>query len=168
MLLRRISASILLLSSIACFGLGLYFPILVSQYRVLGMHFSKKCINIFDSVELFFETGDYLIAIVILLFTFVFPIVKYLELLFRVIAWQPIYSDKVRWGLQNIDKWNMLDVFVVALLLLNFKMQDGLMVMEMSLGSLFIALSVITRIITIIIMTYTTERDETLVIDTNK
>ncbi len=168
MLLRRISSSVLLLSSIACFGLGLYFPILISQYRVLGMHFSKKTINIFDSVELFFETGDYLIAAVILLFTFVLPIAKYLELLIRVITWRPIYNNKVRWWLQNIDKWNMLDVFVVALLLLNFKMQDGLMVMEMSLGSLFIALSVITRIITITIMTFTTDRDETLVIDANK
>jgi hypothetical protein len=46
----------------------------------------------------------------------------------------------------------MLDVFVVALLLLNFKMQDGWIVMDMSLGSLFIALAVITRMLTIIIL----------------
>lgn len=165
---KRICSAVAWFVSTLCFGLGMYFPILVSQYRVLGVHFSKKSVNIFDSVELFFDTGDYLIAGIILLFTFVFPVVKYLELLHKLIVWKQEENGPTRWWLQNMDKWNMLDVFVVALLLLNFKMQDGLLVMEMSLGSLFIALSVVTRIITIIIITNSKKRDETLVADTNE
>ncbi len=130
------------------------------------MSFSEKSVNIFDSVILFFESKDYALAIIILLFTFVFPIVKYLELWVRLICNKPINGRHTNIWLQNIDKWNMLDVFVVALLLLNFKMQDGLLTMDMSLGSLFIALAVITRMITIILLTYNFDNYEKSIIDT--
>lgn len=151
--LRRIGSIFFLVASIVCFALGLYYPILTSKMQVLGFYFNKKHINIFDSVQLFYSSGDYLIAIIIFLFTFAFPIVKYVELSYRTIMGCPIKNKSADWWMQNLDKWNMLDVFVVALLLLNFKMQDGLMVMNMSVGSLFIALAVITRMITIILMT---------------
>ena len=48
-----------------------------------------------------------------------------------------------------LDKWNMIDVFIVALLLVNFKMGDSLIVMELQLGTAFLSISVITRILVI-------------------
>ena len=50
----------------------------------------------------------------------------------------------------SIDKWNMLDVFLVALLLLNFKMNGAIMAMDLEIGTTFIALAVLTRMFTII------------------
>ena len=150
--LYRVISSILHCVSIICFGLGLYFPILTSKVQIMGLNFRQEYINIFSSIQLFFNTGDYLIAIIIFLFTIIAPIAKYCELTYKLLVGPPVNDTKTIILLQNIDKWNMLDVFVVALLLLNFKMQDGWIVMDMSLGSLFIALAVITRMLTIIIL----------------
>ena len=47
----------------------------------------------------------------------------------------------------------MLDVFLVALLLLNFKMNDAFIVMKLEVGTIFIALAVLTRILSIYILT---------------
>jgi len=46
-----------------------------------------------------------------------------------------------------LDKWSMLDVFLVALLLLNFKMDSQIVVMKMRVGVAFLAFSVVTMII---------------------
>jgi uncharacterized paraquat-inducible protein A len=51
--------------------------------------------------------------------------------------------------LQPLDKWSMLDVFLVALLLLNFRMGSNIIVMKLKSGTTFIALSVIYRIISV-------------------
>lgn len=68
---------------------------------------------------------------------------KYIELAVRILR------NKTSKMLQNLDKWNMLDVFLVALLLLNFKMQSKIMVMDLKIGTTFIALAVIFRMLTI-------------------
>jgi uncharacterized paraquat-inducible protein A len=124
----------------------MYFPILATHTKVV-FKFGYEEINIFDSVKMFFDSRDYFLAAVILLFTFIMPIVKYIKLIIRIL------KNKTSQILQNLDKWNMLDVFLVALLLLNFKMQSNIMIMELKIGTTFIVLAVIFRILTIILIT---------------
>ncbi|MDR0294940.1 MAG: paraquat-inducible protein A [Prevotellaceae bacterium] len=50
---------------------------------------------------------------------FILPVFKYIELIIRV------SKNKTSKILQNLDKWNMLDVFLVALLILNFKLHQA-------------------------------------------
>lgn len=133
--------------SVLFFALGVSFPIMQTGYQVLGIGFRQTDVNIFDSVVLFYESGDWFIAGVILIFTFIFPAVKYVELVVRLITSRPADSRAA-----NLDKWNMLDVFLVALLLLNFKMNSSFIVMELEVGTLYIALAVITRIVTIMLI----------------
>jgi uncharacterized paraquat-inducible protein A len=144
--IRKIPGIFSLAFSIAFFALGMYFPILSTHTKVV-FAFGYKEINIFDSVKMFFVDREYFLAAVILLFTFIMPLAKYIELIIRILK---NTSSKT---LQNLDKWNMLDVFLVALLLLNFKMQSKIMVMELKIGTTFIALAVIFRILTIILIT---------------
>ena len=132
-----------LLTSVTLFCLGVSFPVLSNHIEVFGFGFSKEEINLFDSVVLFYESKDYFVALIILLFTFVLPAAKYIELTVRLITRRKA-KPKI-----NLDKWNMLDVFLVALLLLNFKMNSSLIVMELQIGTLFIALAVLTRMASI-------------------
>lgn len=137
---------IILLISIISFSLGVYYPILSVKYSLFGVGFGKTDTNIFDSVILFYESGDYFIAAIILIFTFLLPVYKYVEILVkRLILGKEIKA-------YNIDKWNMLDVFLVALLLLNFKMNSAIIVMDLEIGTMFIALAVVTRMISIILL----------------
>lgn len=144
---KEIIGIIILLISIILFSLGVYYPLLSTKYEILRIGFGRQEVNIFDSVSLFYNSGDYFIAFIILLFTFILPIYKYAEVLVKkLILRKEVIST-------NIDKWNMLDVFLVALLLLNFKMNDAFIVMKLEVGTIFIALAVLTRILSIYILT---------------
>jgi len=130
-----------LVLSIAFFVLGVYLPLLSTKTRLLGINLSYEEVTLFDSVSMFFKNQEYFLAGVILVFTFILPIFKYIELIIRVA------KNKTSKILQNLDKWNMLDVFLVALLILNFKMSSNIVVMELRIGTTFIALAVIFRIL---------------------
>ena len=127
--------------SIVFFVLGVYFPLLSTKTRVLGINWSFETITLFDSISMFFKNKEYFLAGVILVFTFILPVLKYIELIIRA------SKNKTSKILQNLDKWNMLDVFLVALLILNFQMSSNIIVMELRIGTSFIALSVIFRIL---------------------
>ena len=129
--------------SIVFFALGIYYPLL-STHKQLIFKFSYKEVTIFQSIAMFFEDKEYFLAGIILIFTFIMPVAKYIELIFKTILNKQ--SSKM---IQQLDKWNMLDVFLVALLLLNFKMNSNIIVMQLKIGTTFIALAVIFRILTI-------------------
>lgn len=140
------AAWVMLTLSVLFFALGVSFPIMRTGYQILGFGLKNTEVNIFDSVALFYDSGDWFIATVILLFTFVLPTVKYVELFARLITRRFATSQL------NIDKWNMIDVFLVALLLLNFKMNSSFVVMELEIGTVYIALAVITRIFAVMLI----------------
>ena len=142
---NRLSFIAVLLSAIF-YGLGLYFPLFVTSKGIYIIKFSTQYIRLFDSVKLFYQHHDYLLAGIIFVFTIILPIVKYLDLFNRI--FNAIHlSEKVSHFLHKIDKWSMIDVFLVALLLLNFKMDSSFISMKLKIGTTFIALSVIFRMI---------------------
>ena len=100
----------------------------------------------FDSIKLFWQSKDYLISGVILIFTFILPISKYIERTLRLI------TGKEYPTLASVDKWNMIDVFIVAMLLLNFRMNSSFIVMELQWGTSLIALAVMLRLVSIILI----------------
>ena len=139
--------------SVISFCFGVCFPLLSTGYKVFGHGVFMQDVNLLDSVVLFFESGDWFIAAIILLFTIVFPLLKYVEMGFRIFGKRQVASDS-KWTKYagSLDKWNMIDVFLVALLLLNFKMDYSIIKMELSLGATFVAIAVIMRIVTIIMI----------------
>jgi len=95
---------------------------------------------------LFYENDDYFLSIIILLFTIVLPIIKFFELLNRKYEFLKL-KKKVSNFLHSIDKWSMLDVFLIAILLVNFKMDSSIIIMQVKIGTTFIAVSVILRML---------------------
>lgn len=131
--------------SIACFILGLTFPIMSSKKQILNLIvLDFKDIRLVDSIEIFYKNSDYLLALVILIFTIIVPLIKYIAILPKII---PIYSfPKVLSSiLHKVDKWNMLDVFLVAIILVIFKMDSSIIVMKIKIGTTFLIISIITR-----------------------
>jgi len=112
----------------------------------MGIVLESKNIRLYDSVLMFYNENEYLLAFIIFFFTIILPIVKYLDLFNKIFT---IFDTSKNTSkiLALLDKWSMLDVFLVALLLLNFKMDSQIVVMKMKVGVAFLAFSVITRII---------------------
>ncbi|MCB0537476.1 MAG: paraquat-inducible protein A [Bacteroidetes bacterium] len=143
---KRITISLILLISIVFFVLGLLYPLFSTKQQVLGIVLKYKEVRLFDSIRMFYESNDYLLSLIILLFTIILPIIKFIELTNRIHKFINI-PKKINNFLHFIDKWSMLDVFLVALLLLNFKMDSNIIVMKLKIGTTFIALSVIIRML---------------------
>ena len=146
-----------LILSIVSFGLGVSLPLFstatgVSIPRALTwiplvpdrITLTYDTVNLFDSIMWFFGNGGYLLGTIILVFSFLLPVFGYVGLIMRV------FANKTSITLQHLDKWNMLDVFLVALLILNFQMGADFVIMELKMGTTFIALAVIFRILTIV------------------
>ena len=143
----------ILLVSITFFILGLSYPILSTKKQVFGLVLNYQEVKLFDSVKMFYESNDYLLAIIIFLFTIFLPIIKFFELINRIFTIFRV-SKKANYILHLLDKWSMLDVFLVALLLLNFKMDSNIIVMKLKIGTTFIALSIITRMFSTMLINF--------------
>ena len=143
---RNVVAAVFWIASVVFYILGLVYPLMSTQYQVLNIPLKSQQVTLFDSVRMFWNDNEYLIASIILVFTFIFPILKYIELALR------LGTGKQFLKLQSVDKWNMIDVFLVAMLLLNFKMNSRFIVMRLELGTNFIALAVLTRLVTILLI----------------
>ncbi|MBR6868945.1 MAG: paraquat-inducible protein A [Bacteroidales bacterium] len=147
---REIVAAVFWAASVVFYILGLIYPLMSTQYQVLNIPLKSQHVTLFDSVRMFWGDKEYLIASIILVFTFLLPILKYIELGLRLTTGRQFLR------LQSVDKWNMIDVFLVAMLLLNFKMNSRFIVMRLEMGTNFIALAVLTRLITILLLDYRT------------
>ncbi len=143
---RNIITIVILVISITCYIFGLIEPLMSTKYQVLSIRIKSQEVTLFDSIKMFWDSGEYLISAIILVFTFVLPISKYIELSVRMVTG----NEFPAW--QGIDKWNMIDVFLVAMLLLNFKMNSNFIVMKLEMGTNFIALAVLTRLIAIMLV----------------
>jgi paraquat-inducible protein A len=145
--------------SIFFFVLGLTFPIMSTKKSILGIGIDYQEIHLFDSVTMFWEAKEYFLAIIILLFTIVLPVVKYLDVLIRIASSFEI-PEKLGKFLHAIDKWSMLDVFLVALLILNFKLDSSFIVMKIKIGTTFLTVSIILRMALVMIISRFEEKQK--------
>jgi len=143
-ILRTTIGIILLTLSIVFFILGLSYPILMTKKHVIGITLSADNVWLFTSIKYFFTEGEILLGIIILVFTVIFPIFKYLELINRFTRLIPTNS-KIQKFLSYTDKWSMLDVFIVALLIMNYKMDSEIVSMQIKIGTTFLAGSILLR-----------------------
>lgn len=143
---RNLAAALFWIASVVFYILGLIYPLMSTRYQVLNIPLKSQQVTLFDSVQMFWGDKEYLIASIILVFTFLLPILKYIELGLRLATGRQFLK------LQSVDKWNMIDVFLVAMLLLNFKMNSRFIVMRLEWGTNFIALAVLTRLVTILLL----------------
>ena len=77
------------------------------------------------SIQKLFETGDYVIAIVIILFSVIIPMLKTVSLFLISVFQDNLFTHKLIGFFKVIGKWSMIDVFVVAVLLVFLSVNKG-------------------------------------------
>ena len=110
--------------------LGLITPILMvtihKEVEYLGdivLSFESK--GVIGSIVKLWETGDMVVALVILLFSVVVPVLKVLSLLIVSIFMQSRFAHGIIAFFKMIGKWSMVDVFVVAVFLVYLTANKG-------------------------------------------
>ena len=98
-----------------------------------------------------FDNNENFLGTIIFIFTIVFPIFKYLLLLFSLLINQKEAITRLNRWMSVISKWSMLDVYIVALLLLNMKFDSRIINMELKEGVVWFSLSIILIMVAMII-----------------
>jgi hypothetical protein len=118
------------LSAMVTLVFGLITPILMvtihKEVEYLGdivLSFESK--GVIGSIGKLFEGGDVVVAIVILLFSVLTPVIKVLSLLFVSVFIESGFAHGVVKFFKMIGKWSMVDVFVVAVLLVYLTANKG-------------------------------------------
>ncbi|MCP4439806.1 MAG: paraquat-inducible protein A [Aureispira sp.] len=142
--------------SLVFFVLGLMYPIMGSEI-LLGL--KEEMAYLFGSVTHFYREGDYFIGTLILLFSIVFPILKYLLVGLRIAQVQIVQHKRLTTILDIISKWAMLDVFVVALVIVNMKFDSLLIKTYLEIGTTFFALSILLLMCCTLVLKYQTKAD---------
>ena len=109
---------------------GLITPILMvtihKEVEYLGdiiLSFESK--GVIGSIVKLWETGDIIVAMVILLFSVVVPVLKVLSLLIVSVFMQSRFAHGIIAFFKMIGKWSMVDVFVVAVFLVYLTANKG-------------------------------------------
>lgn len=111
---EHILIDLLLWASLITFAIGIFAPVMTFKKLI----FYKNTFSIHSGLVSLIKEGEYILFLIIFVFTILFPIVKILLLFlihyFRF--WPQEKKIRLLHYLSLVSKWSMLDVFIVALL----------------------------------------------------
>lgn len=154
--IRKTYLLLILAASLFFFILGLTHPILETG---LGFFYGRFTINheyiyLSGAFRFFFNNGEPFIAILLLVFTIIMPALKYIFLTLAVFDIRFKNQKIFMIILDAVNKWSMLDVFVVALILLNMKFDSLVVISNLKQGTTWFALSVVLLMICSFLLKY--------------
>ncbi len=140
---RKWIAVILLLASLIFFVMGFMYPLLETGYGIGPFTLKKDYVYISTSFRYFFDQGEVFVGLLLLFFTIIFPVIKYIFLFLTLLGRKVPRYQLFSTALEIINKWAMLDVFVVAVLILNMKFDSTIIVSRLQSGTSLFAISVV-------------------------
>lgn len=140
---RRWIALLVLIVSALFFVLGFLYPLLQSGFGIGPFTIKKDYVYISTSFRYFFDQGEVFIGLLLLFFTIIFPIIKYIFLFVTLLGRKIARHHIISTALEIINKWAMLDVFVVAVLILNMKFDSSIIISKLQVGTTLFAISVV-------------------------
>lgn len=139
----RTLALIILAASALFFVMGFLFPLLKTGYGIGPFTLKEDNIYLFSSFRYFFGQGEVFIGLLLLVFTIIFPIIKYIFLLATLLGRKLRQHHRLHTVLDLVNKWAMLDVFVVALIILNMKFDSRIIISRLQPGTTLFSISVV-------------------------
>ena len=140
---RRGIALLVLIASVIFFGMGFMYPLLQTGFSLGPFTLRQDYIYISTSFRYFFDKGEVFIGLLLLFFTIIFPVIKYIFLFLTLLGRKLPRHHFFSTALEIINKWSMLDVFVVAVLILNMKFDSNIIVSKLQSGTTLFAISVV-------------------------
>ena len=121
---------LLALSSFISLIYGLVNPILMVTIHKNVDHLGDVILSfeskgILGSISKLFDTGENMVALTILLFSVIIPLLKIFTLIFVIVAKEFNFAHTIVKFFKILGKWSMIDVFVVAVFLVYFTSNQG-------------------------------------------
>ena len=135
----------LLAGAALCFLAGVFFPF----FHVTKFWLFHDAISVVGGIATLFQEGEYFLFVVLTLFTLVFPVMKLglLGAIWRRRRRGDEALQRLHARVEQLGKWSMLDVFVVAILVVAMK-SAGVADLQIGVGLyLFTASVVATQLV---------------------
>ena len=113
-IIYKITQRLLLSISFILFCISIYLPII----KIKTFFIISKDISILQSVFILFDAGLYFLSILILIFSTIFPLLKYIYLFNFIFEINYFRKSKL---MNIISNWSMTDVFVISLIISIYK-----------------------------------------------
>ena len=118
-----VSALLMTVCGSGLYVAGLLLPMATITTRFLPFVDKTESYNLLQTIRTLFEDQDYVLGVIIVLFTFVFPITKFFSLFMGLWGrWREDNSRLYRW-MKATGRWSFLDVFVVAILVVMLRVE---------------------------------------------
>lgn len=121
---------LLALSSFISLVYGLINPILMVTIHKNVDHLGDVILSfeskgILGSISKLFDSGENMVALTILVFSVIIPLLKIFTLIFVIVAKEFDFAHTIVKFFKILGKWSMIDVFVVAVFLVYFTSNQG-------------------------------------------
>jgi paraquat-inducible protein A len=136
----KISSIVLYMGAVIFFGLGLYYPIMKTK---ILFGFQQDSSYLVGTISYFFREQEYFLGVLLLLFSFILPILKFILIGLSLMNWTTEIQQRLIHWLNSVNKWAMLDVFVVALVIVNIKTGNGLIKTQLEVGTTFFGIAIV-------------------------
>ena len=148
---------LLALSSLISLIYGLITPILmvtihknVDHLGDIILSFESK--GILGSISKLFHSGENMVALTILVFSVIIPLLKIFTLIFVLLAKEFDFAHTIVKFFKMLGKWSMIDVFVVAVFLVYFTSNQGEVTQaEIEVGLYFFLIYVLLSMVSAIL-----------------
>jgi len=130
----------LYVGSLAAYSFALTRPLFSTSGELFGFSFSQESISFFRSLVILKNQDYYLLRYALLLFVIGLPIIKFIVLLFNINN-ITIFSKSIDSFLVYLQKYAMVDVFVIAILLVGSK-SNPMFEFKIELGTYALLISV--------------------------
>ncbi len=151
-------ALLLAFSSLISLIYGLLNPILMVTIHKHVEHLGDVVLSfeskgILGSITKLFHGGENMVALTILLFSVVIPLIKIITMIFVILAKEFDFAHTIVTFFKVLGKWSMIDVFVVSVFLVYFTSNQGDVThAEIEVGLylflIYVLLSMVTAILT--------------------
>lgn len=131
------------LLSVIFFFVGVHKPV----FQSTKFWFWEEQVSLVHSIEALMQANEAFVGIIVLVFTLIFPIIKFLYMFWGILANPSPLALRINKVLSFLGKFSMIDVFVLALLLLNLKFDTEVIDMELRVGVVWFALSIVLNMV---------------------
>lgn len=146
----NLSLFIVGLLALGFFFVGVHQPV----FHSTKFWFWEEEVTLVQSVEALMKSNEIFVGTIVLVFTLIFPIIKFLYMFWALLARPSELAFKINKVLSLLGKFSMIDVFVLALLLLNLKFDTDIIDMELRTGVVWFSISVILNMIVTAIVVF--------------
>jgi uncharacterized paraquat-inducible protein A len=143
--MKNLDNALMYIISIASYAFALKSTLFTTSGDILGISFKEEHITFFKSITILENQGYVILSYALLFFVLVIPCLKYITLLLNLFKTK-LFTGEFNDAVLYLQKYAMVDVFVIALLLIGSK-NNPVFNLKIELGTYALLVSIITSMI---------------------